>query len=121
MESAAEDEYVGWLNGQLQFRKELCEFMFYIVQDFPSGSANVPVKAGQLLGYQGRWSEQTQAMVTTWVHLRFSVVRAANGGSFLDEVEPESVLDPPPYLGIVLKAGRGYNGWQSLRCKETSP
>ena len=93
----------------------------YIVQDFPPGTAGVLVKAGQLLGYQGRWSGQSQAMMTTWVHLRFAVVRAAEDGSFPDEVVPENVLDPSPYLGIALKTGKGYNDWQPLRCKEASP
>lgn len=93
----------------------------YTVPDFPPGSAGVPVKAGQLLGYQGRWSEQTQAMVTTWVHLRFSVVRAAEDGTFPGDMLPENLLDPSPYLGIALNTGRGYNGSQPLRCKEAGP
>ena len=93
----------------------------YIVQDFPPGSVNVPVEAGQLLGYQGRWSRQTQTIVTTWVHLRFSIVQAMEGGSFPDDVVPDNVLDPSPYLGIALKTGKGYNDWQPLRCKEASP
>ncbi|MCI0549791.1 MAG: glycosyltransferase family 39 protein, partial [Anaerolineae bacterium] len=28
----------------------------YIVEDFPKGTKNVPVKSGQILGYQGSWS-----------------------------------------------------------------
>jgi len=89
----------------------------YIVQNFPPGSGNVPVKAGQLLGYQGRWSGQPSRPM--WIHLRFSVVRAAADGSFPGEVGPENVLDPSLYLGIALKTEEGYTGWQPLRCKET--
>jgi hypothetical protein len=93
----------------------------YVVEDLPPGSAGVSVKAGQLLGYQGRWSGQRQAMVTTWVHLRFAGVRAAEDGSFSGQVVPGNVLDPSPYLGIALKVGREHSGWQPLRCKEAGP
>ena len=93
----------------------------YIAQDFPPGSAGAPVKAGQLLGYQGRWSGQAQAMMTTWIHLHFAIVRAAEDGSFPGEATPENVLDPSPYLGIALKTGPGYNNLQPLRCIEQSP
>jgi hypothetical protein len=91
----------------------------YIVQGFPAGSANVSVKAGQLLGYQGRWGERAQTMVTTWVHLRFAVVRATEDGRFSDGIGPGDILDPSPYLGIILKTERGYGDWQALRCSET--
>ena len=88
----------------------------YVAQDFPPGSAGVPVKAGQLLGYQGRWSGQPSRPM--WIHLRFSVVQAAEDGSFPGEVGPEDILNPSPYLGIALKAAEGNSGWQPLRCKE---
>jgi hypothetical protein len=88
----------------------------FVVQDFPPDSDNVPVKAGQLLGYQGRWSGQSSRPM--WIHLRFSVVQAAEDGSFPGEVAPEDILNPSPYLGIALKAAGGDSGWQPLRCKE---
>jgi hypothetical protein len=90
----------------------------YIVPGFPAGSANVSVKAGQLLGYQGRWSERAQTMVTTWVHLRFAVVRATEDDRFPDGIGPGDILDPSPYLGIMLKTERGHGDWQPLRCSE---
>jgi hypothetical protein len=90
----------------------------YIVPGFPAGSADVSVRAGQLLGYQGRRSERTQAMMTLWVHLRFAVARATENGEFPDGIGPEDVLDPSPYLGIMLKTD-GYHGLQPLRCSET--
>jgi hypothetical protein len=86
-----------------------------VVQDFPPGSDNVPVKVGQLLGYQGRWSGQP--LRPMWIHLRFSVVQAAEDGSFPGKVAPENVLDPSPYLGIALKTEEGHTSWQPLRCK----
>ncbi|NIV38076.1 MAG: hypothetical protein GWN58_54285 [Anaerolineae bacterium] len=91
----------------------------YIVPGLPAGSTNVSVRAGQLLGYQGRRSERTQAMVTPWVHLRFAVVRATEDGRFPDGIGPGDILDPSPYLGIVLKTEAGTGGWQPLRCSET--
>jgi hypothetical protein len=93
----------------------------YIVPDFPPGSTNVSVRAGQLLGYQGRWSERTQAMMTPWVHLRFAVVRATEDGGFPDGIGLEDVLDPSPYLGIMLKTEEGTDDWQPLRCSENEP
>jgi hypothetical protein len=91
----------------------------YIVPDFAPGSTNASVGAGQLLGYQGRRSERTQAMMTPWVHLRFAVVRATEDGRFPDRVGPADILDPSPYLGIMLKTEKGADDWQALRCSET--
>jgi len=90
-------------------------FVSYIAQDFPLGSSDVPVKAGQLIGYQGQWSGQPSRSM--WVHLRFAVVRAADDGSFPD-VEPENILDPSLYLGIATRTEEGHVGLRPLRCKE---
>jgi murein DD-endopeptidase MepM/ murein hydrolase activator NlpD len=86
----------------------------YIVEDFPPGSAGVPVMAGQLLGYQGVWSGHP--LKPGWMHLHFSVVRAAADGSFLNETVLENTLDPSPYLGIVGNADSGQANWQRVRC-----
>jgi murein DD-endopeptidase MepM/ murein hydrolase activator NlpD len=86
----------------------------YIVADFPPGSTGVPVRAGQLLGYQGVWSGHP--LRPGWMHLHFSVVRAAEDGSFLNETMIENTLDPSPYLGIVGNADSGKANWQPLRC-----
>jgi murein DD-endopeptidase MepM/ murein hydrolase activator NlpD len=91
----------------------------YIVADFPPGSTGVPVKAGQLLGYQGVWSGNP--LVPGWMHLHFSVVQAAEDGSFLNETVLENTLDPSPYLGIIGNADSGQANWQSLRCREGTP
>ena len=87
----------------------------YIVDDFPPGSSGVPVKAGQLLGYQGVWSGRLG--IPGPLHLHFSVVRAAEDGSFLDETAIENTLDPSPYLGIVGNADSGQPNWQAVRCQ----
>lgn len=86
----------------------------YIVDDFPPGSAGVPVSAGQLLGYQGVWSGNP--LNPGWMHLHFSVVRAAEDGSFLNETFLENTLDPSPYLGIVGNAESNHPNWQPLQC-----
>jgi len=86
----------------------------YIVDDFPAGSAGVPVQAGQLIGYQGVWSGHP--LKPGWLHLHFSVVRAAADGSFLNETILENTLDPSPYLGIGGNADQGYANWRELRC-----
>ena len=88
----------------------------FVARDFPPGSTNVPVRAGQVLGYQGRWSGQPLKPV--WMHLRFFVVRAAEGWTFPGEVAPENVLDPSPYLGIVARPDTGHAYLQPLRCQE---
>jgi murein DD-endopeptidase MepM/ murein hydrolase activator NlpD len=87
----------------------------YIVEDFPPGSAGVPVMAGQLLGYQGVWSGHP--LKPGWMHLHFSVVRAAADGSFLNETVLENTLDPSPYLGIIGNADSGHPNWQPMRCR----
>jgi len=88
----------------------------YVVQDFSPGSVGVPVSAGQVLGYQGRWSGQPSR--PTWMHLRFSVVQAAEDGAFPGEVTLEDILDLSPYLGIAIKPGTEEAGSQPLWCKE---
>jgi hypothetical protein len=88
----------------------------YIVADFPPGSAAVPVMAGQVIGYQGVWSGNP--LNPGWMHLHFSVVRAAANGSFLNETVLENTLDPSPYLGIIGSADSGQANWQPIRCWE---
>jgi murein DD-endopeptidase MepM/ murein hydrolase activator NlpD len=88
----------------------------YIVDEFPPGSTGVSVKAGQLLGYQGVWSGHP--LRPGWMHLHFSVVRAAEDGSFLNETVPGNTLDPSPYLGIDGSADAGHANWHELRCSE---
>ncbi len=87
----------------------------YIVSDFPAGSSGMPVQAGRLLGYQGVWSGHP--LKPGWMHLHFSVVRAAADGAFTNETILANTLDPPPYLGIVGDAESGIPNWQPIRCQ----
>jgi len=101
----------------------------FIVQDLPPGSEGVPVKRGQLLGYQGQWLGQPGMPI--WVHLQFAVLPAMEDGSFPpemvglvggeepvpDEREQRRPLDPSPYLGTVGSVVMGAPTWLPLRCQ----
>jgi hypothetical protein len=87
----------------------------YIAPAFPPGSSGVPVTAGQLLGYQGVWSGHP--LKPGWMHLHFSVIRAAPDGAFTNETVLSNTLDPSPYLGIVGDAESGIPNWQPIRCQ----
>jgi murein DD-endopeptidase MepM/ murein hydrolase activator NlpD len=89
----------------------------YIVDEFPPGIVAVPVKAGQLLGYQGVWSGNP--FLPGWMHLHFSVIRSEPGGAFLNETVLANTLDPSPYLGIVGHAASGIPNWQPVRCEQS--
>jgi hypothetical protein len=91
----------------------------YVTAEFPPGSAAAPVEAGQLLGYQGVWSGHP--LRPGWMHLHFSVVRAAEDGSFLNETVLENTLDPSPYLGTIGNADSGHPNWQPMRCRQGMP
>ncbi len=72
----------------------------YIVDNFPPGTAEKPVHAGELLGYQGNYSGNPNNPVG--VHLHFSITRDDGQGHYLNELKIQNTLDPSPYLGIEL-------------------
>jgi murein DD-endopeptidase MepM/ murein hydrolase activator NlpD len=74
----------------------------YIVADFPSGTNEVFVTAGTLLGYQGNYSGDPNN--PTGIHLHFSIVRDDGNGSFRNELDINNTYDPSPYLGLELNA-----------------
>lgn len=84
-----------------------------VAPDFPPGVAGVPVRAGDLLGYQGAWSGRPRFPM--WAHARFAVVRASEDGGFPSVLTPEVLLDPAPYLGLAAPASRS-PALQPLRC-----
>ncbi|MBN1921043.1 MAG: glycosyltransferase family 39 protein [Anaerolineae bacterium] len=86
-----------------------------IASEFPPGSEGVPVKQGQVLGYQGVWNGGPGSM-PVWQHLRFSIVRAEPDGSFPDVLTGTALLDPAPYLGIALRDDGAYRELQPLQC-----
>lgn len=85
----------------------------FVAFDLAPGATNVPVRAGDLIGYQGSWSGRPNFPM--WVHVRFAVVRALDDGSFPATLTPDVLLDPGPYLGLA--APKTSNGaLQPLRC-----
>jgi 4-amino-4-deoxy-L-arabinose transferase-like glycosyltransferase len=70
----------------------------HIVDAFPLGSAGVPVKAGEVIGYQGTWGGRPNW--PRWVHARFAIVRQPEVGAYPNDLTREFMLDPAPYLGL---------------------
>ena len=105
----------------------------FVAPGFPPGSEGVPVKRGQLLGYQGQYSARLGTPF--WVHLRFAVLPPAADGSFPadlvglvaeeerapDRTEDARPLDPSPYLGTVGSNVMGYLEWMPLQCQTGTP
>lgn len=69
---------------------------------FPPGTNEKPVKAGDLLGYQGNYSGDPAAPVG--VHLHFSIVKDDGTGKYMNELKIQNTIDPSPYLGINLNS-----------------
>jgi hypothetical protein len=74
----------------------------YIAEKFPPGVLEIPIQAGELLGYQGNYSGQTGN--PTGVHLHFSIILDDGNGRWLNELRIENTLDPSPYFGFTLNA-----------------
>lgn len=105
----------------------------FVYQDFPPGSTGVPVKAGQLLGYQGMWSGTPGMPI--WAHLQFAILPALEDGSFPGEVlelveasepppdkkDPIFALDPSPYLGTIRSRVMGTPTWLPPLCQDNTP
>ncbi|MEA3307980.1 MAG: glycosyltransferase family 39 protein [Chloroflexota bacterium] len=99
----------------------------FISSSFPPGSVDVPVEAGELLGYQGRWQAQN-----IWAYLFFVITPAREDGSFpaalVDlanetdtplprELEDQGWLDPAPYLKLLHSQVMGQNVWLPWQCQ----
>jgi hypothetical protein len=76
----------------------------FISADFPSGTTEVIVPAGTLLGYQGNYSGDPNNPVG--VHLHFSIVRDDGKGKFLNELKIANTIDPSSYFNMPLNADR---------------
>jgi 4-amino-4-deoxy-L-arabinose transferase-like glycosyltransferase len=86
----------------------------YVVDDFGLGDTGIPVKAGQLLGYQGSWSGRP--LWPEWVHVYFILIRAPEGGGQPRNVGLDDILDPAPYLNLGLEPETENKNFQSLKC-----
>ncbi len=71
----------------------------YVAADFPSGTFELFVEAGTVLGYQGNWSGNP--LSPTGRHLHFSIVKSNGEGGYLDEREIGNTHDPLPFLGLM--------------------
>lgn len=71
---------------------------------FPAGSEEIPVRTGDLLGYQGNYSGNPGNPVG--VHLHFSIVNDDGSGNFLNELEIKNTLDPSPYFNLELNGAK---------------
>jgi hypothetical protein len=71
----------------------------FISAEFPPGTFEEPVDAGDLLGHQGDYSGDPNNPVG--VHLHISIVRD-DGGRFMNELEIGNTYDPTPYFGLAL-------------------
>jgi len=71
---------------------------------YPPGTQEVPIQAGALLGSMGNFSGTPGQ--PTGVHLHLSIVLDDGAGRFRDERQIENTLDPSPYFGMNLNAGR---------------
>jgi hypothetical protein len=72
----------------------------FISSEFPPGTAEKPIQAGTLLGYQGNYTGDADN--PSGVHLHFSIVLDDGKGKFRNELEIRNTLDPSPYFGIPL-------------------
>jgi hypothetical protein len=73
----------------------------FIAADFPPGTMEKPVQAGQFLGRQGDYSGDPNNPVG--VHLHISIVKD-NAGNFMNELDINNTYDPSPYFGMSLNA-----------------
>ena len=88
----------------------------FVLKDFPLGISGVPVKAGQLLGYQGTWSGKP--FWPTWVHVKFVIWKASNGDVIPKEFALRDMLDPVPYLNLDIDPQTKNTNIQSLKCRQ---
>ena len=86
----------------------------FVAEDFPAGITDIPVKSGQLLGYQGTWSGTPQW--PQWVHVFIALVDAHGKSSQPQNITSADLLDPAPYLGLIVESGKDYP--QPLKCKQ---
>lgn len=75
-----------------------------IIDRFPPGSSEIPVKQGDLIGYQGNYSGTPGS--PTGVHIHFSIVKDDGLGNYLNELKIKNTIDPSAYFGMNLNANR---------------
>lgn len=86
----------------------------FAAEDFLEGTTNLPVQSGQLLGYQGSWSENPQW--PKWVHMSFALTDGTTQETLPEDAAAANLLDPAQYLGLVIESGN--DSPQPLKCKQ---
>jgi hypothetical protein len=88
----------------------------YVDEAFPPGSTELPVRAGQLLGYQGVWNGRPGWGIPT--HVRLALTHEVPGN--IDQVNRglKADADLEPYFGISLNGDDGSTFLQKLRCND---
>ncbi len=72
----------------------------FIVPAFPPDTTDIPVKRGDLLGYQGEYAGVGRPPIG--MHVHFSMVTSEADGTFKNEAVIGNTLDPSPYFGMQL-------------------
>jgi peptidoglycan LD-endopeptidase LytH len=76
----------------------------FISREYPAGTSEKFIKQGTLIGYQGLYAGVGMPRIS--MHLHFSVVLSDANGSFRNETRFGNTLDPSPYFGMSLDAGK---------------
>lgn len=72
----------------------------FVALAFPQGTVDMPVKRGDLLGYQGEYAGVGRPPIG--MHVHFSIVTSEADGTFKNEAVIANTLDPSPYFGMPL-------------------
>jgi len=72
----------------------------FIDPRFPPGTSGLPVRQGDLIGYQGEFAGAGAPIA---MHLHVSITLSDGAGGFLNEAVLQNTLDPSPYLGFALR------------------
>lgn len=84
----------------------------FIVDNYPQGTFNMPIKQGDIIGYQGAYNPPFPVAI----HLHMSIVTSEPDGSFRNEAILDNTLDPSPYFGMDLNADT--QGQRPITCRD---
>lgn len=85
-----------------------------VLEEFSTGAKDIPIKAGQLLGYQGTWSGTSQWPM--WKHASFILLDAYGSVTFPRDSASVTFLNPAAYLG--LSVDRNNKNLQPMKCEQ---
>jgi len=86
----------------------------FVLEEFPKGAKAIPVKSGQLLGYQGKWSGNPQW--PNWLST-FLVLEIGTGHETRPpDYQATKILDPTPFMGLNIDYEN--ENLQPLKCEQ---